>query len=183
MNYTLAVIKPNVIENRQIGEVLRLMNFWGFEIVDMKYIASADIEFVKKFYGVHRNKEFYDSLVNGMTNRPWLAIKLSHKISGDVVSCWRTWLQKIRLEYSGEEPHDNAVHGSDSIEAAQQEIDLIFGSQRYVEFKDDNSKYKIKLEDISSVKISGVKSTVLLNCGLKRTVSADIGRRISKLLK
>jgi nucleoside diphosphate kinase len=128
MDYTIAVLKPNVIENRQVGEILRLIDFWGFTIDDMKYIKSADIDFVKEFYSIHKDKDFYDRLTNGMYNRPWLAIKLGHKSAGDVVGWWRKWLKEIRKEYSGEELHDNAVHGSDSDESAIKESNLIFGS-------------------------------------------------------
>ena len=119
--FTLAVIKPNVIENGRMGEVLQLIESWGFKIEDMEYIRNANISFVKKFYKDHEGKDFYPRLTKGMSNRPWLALKLSHKFSTNVVKCWRNWMKKIRAIYSGEELHDNAVHGSDSTETAAQE--------------------------------------------------------------
>ena len=119
--YTLAVIKPHAIRDKNIGNILSIIEL-DFDIVAMRY-AHMKEEDCKSFYKEHKDKDFFERLISGMAG-PWLAIWLSS--DGDTVKEWREAMVDIRKLYSGKEKHNNAVHGSDSNESAQREIQNFF---------------------------------------------------------
>jgi nucleoside-diphosphate kinase len=128
---TLAIIKPDAVESHHMGEILTVYEKSGLTIVDMKMIrmSKADAE---QFYAVHKERPFFDDLVAFMSSGPAVAIVLE----GDNA------ITKNRKLIGATDPKDaapgtilkefassksrNAVHGSDSPEAAKTEIGLIF---------------------------------------------------------
>lgn len=128
MNSTIAVIKPDAIDNKYTGKIIEIIQKSNFEISEMKYIRFASTCFVADFYKCHKDKDFYVKLVNGMVGKPWIIMRLKHK--GDAINIWRKTMKTIRKKYSSHNPWENAVHGSDSVDSFLYEYLLCFGGKQ-----------------------------------------------------
>lgn len=133
MNRTLAIIKPDVVEKKKIGEVISMLEK-HFEIVEMKMIRLSR-ERAIEFYKEHNGKEFFDRLIDFMTSGPVVvlvvegenAVKRLREVVGDT-DPKKSKLGTIRNLY-GEELPRNAMHASDSEESAIREINFFFPSK------------------------------------------------------
>ena len=133
-NTTLMMIKPDAIENGHIGNILEKVTSAGFSIKALK-LTQLTVNDAKSFYRVHKERPFFEELVNFMTRGPIVAAILEKE---NAVSDFRTLigstnpseaaegtLRKLYATSMGE----NAVHGSDSDENAALEASFHF-SQR-----------------------------------------------------
>jgi nucleoside-diphosphate kinase len=128
---TLTMIKPLAVEKGFIGPILDKIAEGGFRIVAMKY-TKLSVEQAQKFYEVHSERPFYDSLVKSMTSGPIVAAILEKE---NAVQAYRDYIGAtnpanaapgtIRALY-GTSLEANAVHGSDSDENAVIESDFFF---------------------------------------------------------
>ena len=118
-NRTFTMIKPDAVENGNIGAILAMINNAGFRIVSMKMtqLTTAD---AKEFYAIHSERPFYGELVEYMTSGPIVAAILE---KDNAVADFRTLVGAtnpaeaaegtIRKLYA-KDISANAVHGSDS---------------------------------------------------------------------
>jgi nucleoside-diphosphate kinase len=130
---TLAIIKPNTVQNKHVGEVFTAIERGGFAILDMRMERLTDDK-VKGFYAEHIDKPFFADLQAYMLEGPVILIVLERD---DAVAQWRTLIGAtdpakaapgtLRRLY-GEGIDRNAFHGSDSPEAAKREIAFFFPS-------------------------------------------------------
>jgi len=128
---TLTMIKPLAVQKGFTGPILAKIAEGGFKIIAMKY-TRLSVDQAKKFYEVHKDRPFYDSLVNSMTSGPIVAAILEKE---NAVLAWRDYIGAtnpanaapgtIRALY-GTSLEANAVHGSDSDENAIVESDFFF---------------------------------------------------------
>src|SRR3990172_10356698 len=72
---TLAIIKPDAVERHLIGEVIKRYEETGFRIAAMKMVKLTPDD-AKRFYAVHRERPFFESLVNFMAARTIVAMVL-----------------------------------------------------------------------------------------------------------
>jgi nucleoside-diphosphate kinase len=125
------MIKPEAVENGNIGAILERINAAGFRIVAMKKTQlSADS--AGTFYEVHKERPFYGELVSYMSSGPIVAVILE---KDNAVADFRALIGAtdpteaadgtIRKEFA-ESKAKNAVHGSDSDENAAIEGDFFF---------------------------------------------------------
>lgn len=122
-NRTFTMIKPEAVENGYTGAILEKINAAGFRIVAMKKTCLTP-ERAGQFYEVHKERPFYNELVNYMSSGPIVAAILE-KVNA--VADFRTLIgatdpneaadKTIRKLYA-ESKAKNAVHGSDSDENA-----------------------------------------------------------------
>lgn len=130
-NKTFTMIKPEAVENGNIGAILERINAAGFRIVAMKKTQlSADS--AGTFYEVHKERPFYGELVSYMSSGPIVAAILE---KDNAVADFRALIGAtdpteaadgtIRKEFA-ESKAKNAVHGSDSDENAAIEGDFFF---------------------------------------------------------
>ena len=122
-NKTFTMLKPDSVENGNIGAILEKITASGFRIVAMKLtqLTTADAE---AFYAVHNERPFFDDLVQYMTRGPIVAAILEKE---NAVQDFRTLIGAtnpaeaaegtIRNMFA-ESISQNAVHGSDSDENA-----------------------------------------------------------------
>ena len=125
------MIKPLAVEKGFIGPILAKIAEGGFRIVAMKY-TKLSVEQAQKFYEVHKERPFYDSLVKSMSSGPIVAAILEKE---NAVQAYRDYIGAtnpanaapgtIRALY-GTSLEANAVHGSDSDENAAIESDFFF---------------------------------------------------------
>ncbi|MEN9302738.1 MAG: hypothetical protein RL264_1167 [Bacteroidota bacterium] len=122
-NRTFTMIKPDGVENGNIGKILDMIIQAGFQIKAMKYTRLTE-EQAKKFYEVHAERPFYGELVEYMSSGPIVAAILEKE---NAVAAFRELIGStdpaeaaegtIRKAYA-ESKARNAVHGSDSDENA-----------------------------------------------------------------
>lgn len=129
--FTLSIIKPDAAAKPIIGEI-----YSRFEKAGLRIVASKMLHLSKKqaegFYAVHQSRPFFDSLVTFMTSGP-VVIQVLH--GEDAVAKNRELMGAtdpkaaapgtIRADFA-ESIEANAVHGSDSLETAAQEIAFFF---------------------------------------------------------
>ena len=133
---TLSIIKPDAVARNVIGEICRRIEQTGLRIIAARMIHLTK-EQAEEFYIVHKDRPFYHQLVEFMISGPVLvqvlegenAITTYRQLMGATIPKFAA-PGTIRHDLSAENPnsevHENAVHGSDSQENAETEIDFFF---------------------------------------------------------
>ncbi len=136
-DFTFSIIKPNSVRTGKTGPILSMINEAGFEISALRMVKMS-VSQAEKFYAVHREKPFFDDLVEFMTSGPVVVTILKHKNA----------VEEFRKLIGATDPAKaeagtirkifavsvqmNAVHGSDSVENAKIESDFFFsGIERF----------------------------------------------------
>ena len=130
---TFAIIKPDAVKNRNVGEILTIIEQNGFRIVTLKMLRIAKPE-AEAFYAVHKDRPFFPGLVTFMTEGPVVVMVLERE---DAIARWRDVMGAtnpanaaegtIRKRFA-ENIERNCVHGSDAPETAAQEIPFFFST-------------------------------------------------------
>ena len=136
-NITFTMLKPDSIRNGNTGAILDKIVKSGFRIKAMKFTQMSN-EKASKFYAIHKERPFFNDLVDYMTSGPVQVQVLEGK---DAVSSYRKIMGAtnpdeaeagtIRKLYA-ESIEANSVHGSDSAENAQIEIKFFFSDSELV---------------------------------------------------
>ena len=131
MERTFAIIKPDAVAAGQTGEILAIVQKAGFRIVGLKMRRITQLE-AEAFYGVHRERPFFSSLVRFMTEGPVVVMALEAE---DAIKKWRDTMGAtnpanaaegtIRKQFA-ESIERNCVHGSDAPETSAVEIPFFF---------------------------------------------------------
>ena len=131
MNFTFTIIKPCALKSGYMGDILDDILKAGFEISAMKLIQMTQSQ-AESFYSVHRERPFYDALVQFMISGPVVVAILKHE---NAVEEYRKLIGTtdpanaaegtIRKKYA-KNARENAVHGSDSDENAALESNFFF---------------------------------------------------------
>ena len=82
---TYAMIKPDAVAAGQTGQILAMIEQHGFRIVGMRKLRMTQAQ-AEGFYGVHKERPFFKSLVAFMTEGPFVALVLERE---DAVAMWR----------------------------------------------------------------------------------------------
>lgn len=130
---TFAMIKPDAVANRHVGEIIAFIEENGFQIVGMKVQRIARHE-ADAFYAVHRERPFFKGLVEFMTEGPVVVMVLQRE---DAIAKWREIMGAtnpanaaegtIRKRFA-ENIERNSAHGSDAPETAAVEIPFFFSA-------------------------------------------------------
>jgi len=136
-NRTLAILKPDSVRKNYTGDIIKMILAAGFKIKGMKMMRMTP-ESAKVFYFVHKDRQFYDDLVEYMTSGHSIPIALEkenavaefRKLIGatDPTQAEEGTVRKLYAKDKAE----NAVHGSDSDENAAIEIAHFFSSQELI---------------------------------------------------
>ena len=129
---TLSIIKPDGVQKNLIGEIYGRFEKAGLEIVASKMIHLSKDQ-AEEFYGVHRERPFFNDLVAYMTSGPVViqalqgadAIAKNRDIMG-ATNPAEADKGTIRADFA-DSIEENIVHGSDAAETAAQEIVFFFG--------------------------------------------------------
>ena len=128
---TLSIIKPDAVERNLENEIKELFKSKGFKILKDKKIQIEKSE-AEKFYKVHETKPFYNDLCDYLSSGPIVVMVLEKEnaVLGNRELMGATnpidaEEGTIRKKY-GISIDKNSVHGSDSIENAEIEIDFFF---------------------------------------------------------
>ncbi len=133
MERTLSIVKPDGVKKNLIGEVIRRFESAGLRIVGLKMLKMTK-EQAKGFYIVHKDKPFYESLTDFMSEGPIVVMVVEGE---DAISKVRDIMGAtnpkeaapgtIRADYATDIER-NIVHGSDSPGSAEYEIGYFFSS-------------------------------------------------------
>jgi nucleoside-diphosphate kinase len=138
-NKTFTMLKPDSVENGNIGAILEKITASGFRIVAMKLTQLSNTD-AEAFYAIHKERPFFGELIEYMTRGPIVAAILEKE---NAVQDFRTLIGATNPAEAAEGTirnmfadsiSQNAVHGSDSDENAVIE-GLFHFSQREVFLK------------------------------------------------
>ena len=128
---TLSIIKPDAVERNLEGQIKEIFIKNGFRIIEEKKIQINKSE-AEKFYKVHETKPFYNELCNYLSSGPIVVMKLEKENAifenRELMGSTNPKDAKegtIRKKF-GLSIDKNSVHGSDSLENANIELDFFF---------------------------------------------------------
>ena len=128
---TVVLIKPDGVAKHVIGKIIDRFESKGLEIVNLQMV-QLDQDILDTWYAHHKDKPFFPELSKFMMSSPVVAMVVEGKDAIQKVFdiCGPTDPAEakpgtIRRDF-GESKGKNVVHRSDSKEAAQKEIDLLF---------------------------------------------------------
>ena len=128
---TFSIVKPDAVAKNAIGQI-----YSRFEAAGLKIVASKMLHLTSEqaggFYAVHKERPFYNDLVDFMTSGPVMvqvlegedAIAKNREIMG-ATNPQEAAPGTIRADFA-QTVDENAVHGSDASETAAVEIEFFF---------------------------------------------------------
>ncbi len=140
MERTLVLVKPDAVQRGLIGEVISRIERTGLKLVALKMI-HMDKELAGRHYAIHQGKPFFEGLVGFITSSPLVAAVFEGPNAVEVVRKTMGATDPVKAApgtIRGDLALDigrNAVHGSDSKENAEKEINLFFSPREIVSYK------------------------------------------------
>lgn len=135
---TLSIIKPDATDRNLTGAINSKLEKAGLKIIAQKRLQLSK-EMAQKFYEVHKDRPFYNDLVDFMISGPVVVQVLSGEnavmLNREVMGATNPAEAKdgtIRKEFALS-IEANSVHGSDSLENAKNEISFFFSGIEIVE--------------------------------------------------
>ncbi|MCX8095094.1 MAG: nucleoside-diphosphate kinase [Caldisericia bacterium] len=134
MERTLLILKPDAFKRGLVGEIIKRIEMKGFKIVNMKFEILSKNK-AEKLYKIHKEKDFFESLIKFMTSGPILAIEVEGE---NAILIMRKLIGATKPEdrEMGSIRGDlalglteNLVHASDSKENFEYEREVIFGRE------------------------------------------------------
>ncbi|OYU94306.1 MAG: nucleoside-diphosphate kinase [Bacteroidetes bacterium B1(2017)] len=132
-NITFTMIKPDAVANGHTGKIIDQILEAGYSIQAMKYVRLSK-ETAGLFYNIHRERPFFNDLVEFMTSGTIVAAVL---VKENAVADFRTLIGAtdpkkaevgtIRNRFA-DSIEANAIHGSDSDENAANEASFFFSA-------------------------------------------------------
>lgn len=131
MERTFAAIKPDAVRAQLSGKIIDLIESNGFSILRMHKLHLTQKQ-AEEFYAVHKERPFFGELVTFMSSGPIIVMALEKP---NAIAAWRTLMGDTNpakaapgtiRKLFGASIGENAVHGSDAPETAQQELRFFF---------------------------------------------------------
>ena len=131
---TLSMIKPDCVSTKVIGKVVNMIEKNEFEILGMKEISLSRRD-ARRFYAVHKEKPFFDDLIEFMISGPVIVIALQRE---NAIEEYRNLIGATNPEVAvdgtvrklyGHDTQQNCVHGSDSPENGEREVYFFFAER------------------------------------------------------
>src|SRR3954449_7548956 len=128
---TFSIIKPDAVAAGHAGEILAMLQQAGLKILGMRMTRLSDAQ-ARAFYGVHKERGFFEGLVKFMTEGPIVVLALEREnavkqlrevmgatnpanaAEGTVRKCFAANIER------------NCIHGSDAPETAAVELSFFF---------------------------------------------------------
>ncbi len=131
MERSLVLIKPDGMQRRLAGTIISRLEKKGLKLVALKML-HLDKALAERHYAIHAGKPFFEDLINYITSTPIVAIVFEGERAVEVIRKLmgatdpaKAEPGTIRADFGSDIQH-NVVHGSDSIETAEKEIELFF---------------------------------------------------------
>jgi len=134
---TLCIIKPDAVEQNAAGNIIAMIQKAGFKILAMKMTRLTPAQ-AGAFYEIHKERPFYQDLINYMISGPIVSIALEKE---NAVEDYRKLIGATNPENAdegtvrklyGTSIERNAVHGSDSADNGKIEVSFFFSRAELV---------------------------------------------------
>jgi nucleoside-diphosphate kinase len=143
---TFIMVKPDGVQRRLVGEVIKRFETKGFKLVALKQLHASE-QLLRNHYAEHDGKPFFPKLLSYIGSGPVVAMVWE---GANVVDVSRKLVGATRPSESAPgtirgdfaiEVGRNIIHGSDSVESAQREIALWFRPEEVVEWNDHSNEW------------------------------------------
>ena len=131
MERSLVLIKPDAMHRRLAGTIISRLEKQGLKLVALKML-HLDRALAERHYAIHKDKPFFADLVNYISSAPIIALVFEGKKAVEVIRKTMGATDPAQAEAGtirgdfGLDIGRNTVHGSDSVETAEEEIRLFF---------------------------------------------------------
>lgn len=133
MDKTLVILKPDAVKRKLVGEIISRIEKKNLTISRMN-LRTLDEATLGEHYSEHKEKPFYPELIEFMTSGPVVVLEVQGR---DAQSVMRTLMGAtdpatadpgtIRGDL-GIDMGENLIHGSDSSESAERELNIFFSN-------------------------------------------------------
>jgi nucleoside-diphosphate kinase len=140
MEKTFLMVKPDGVQRNLVGEIVSRFERKGFQLAGAKLMTISQ-ELAEEHYGEHKERPFFGELTEFITSGPVFAMVWHGE---GVIATARQMMGKtnpseaapgtIRGDF-GLTVGKNVIHGSDSPESAEREVNLFFNSEELNEYK------------------------------------------------
>ncbi len=146
MEKTFLMVKPDGVQRNLIGEIVSRFEKKGFQLVAAK-LMHISRELAEQHYAEHKERPFFGELVDFITSGPVFAmvwqgenvIATARKMMG-ATNPQDADVGTIRGDF-GIQVGMNIIHGSDSPESAEREINLFFKPEEILEYDKTINKW------------------------------------------
>jgi nucleoside-diphosphate kinase len=146
MEKTFLMVKPDGVQRNLVGEIVQRFEKKGYQLVGAK-LMNISKDLAEQHYGEHKERPFFGELVNFITSGPVFAmvwqgdnvIKVARDMMGKTNPVDAT-AGTIRGDFAVSVGM-NIIHGSDSPESAEREMNLFFNKDELVEYSRDINKW------------------------------------------
>jgi len=131
MERSLVLIKPDAIQRGLGGAIITRLERLGLKMVAIKML-QLDRALAQEHYAIHKDKPFFNELVNYISSAPIIAIVFEGGKAVEVIRKTMGATDPAKAEAGtirgdfGLDIGRNSVHGSDSVETAGKEVKLFF---------------------------------------------------------
>jgi len=146
MEKTFLMVKPDGVQRNLIGEIVKRFEAKGFKLAGAKLMAVSE-ELAKQHYAEHEDKPFFGELVDFITSGPVFAMVWEGE---NVIATARNMMGKTNPQEAapstvrgdfGMTVGKNIIHGSDSPESAEREINLFFNQDEVISYSKQDSEW------------------------------------------
>ncbi len=130
---TFAMIKPDAVAAKNSGKIIDMIEHNGFTITGMQKINMSK-EQAHQLYAIHKDKPFFGEMVEFITSGPLIIMALKKE---NAIKAWRDLMGAtnpaqaeegtVRKKF-GKSIGENATHGSDAAQTAQEELGIFFAN-------------------------------------------------------
>ena len=146
---TFTAIKPDGVQRGLIAEIIGRFENKGFKLVGLKQLIPSK-ELAEKHYGVHKDRPFFNDLVNFISSGPVIAmvwegsgvIANARKLIG-ATNPLESDPGTIRGDFAINIGR-NIIHGSDSKDTADFEINLWFNENEINDWDPSDNEWKVE---------------------------------------
>jgi nucleoside-diphosphate kinase len=137
------------VQRGLIGEIIRRFENRGLRLIGMKFIHMSR-ELASRHYAIHEGKSFYEALLAYITSAPVVVMAWEGK---DAITLARNTIGATRPAEAaagtirgdfGMDVGRNLVHGSDSAENGEKEVNLFFSTDELFEWSRDTDRWIVE---------------------------------------
>jgi len=146
MERTLILVKPDGVQRGLIGEIVSRFEKRGLKLVGMKFLQMS-IELASNHYAVHQGKPFYEGLIDYIVSAPVVAMVWEAEEAIETARATMGLTKPVKAAPGtirgdlGMEVGRNLVHGSDSQETAEYEVNLFFDHSELIDWERDTDRW------------------------------------------
>jgi len=139
MERSLVLIKPDAMQRGLAGTIITRLESQGLKLVAMKML-HPDKALARRLYAIHRDKPFFESVVDYISSAPIIATVFEGKGAVEVIRDTMGATDPAKADAGtirgdfGLDIGSNTIHGSDSVETAEEEIKLFFSEDEIFDY-------------------------------------------------